>query len=206
MPGGRERILAMISELRGRVSRKSRGLIVLDVSGVGFEVFVNSKVSEGLSEGQECHLYTRLLVREDSWSLYGFRTPEERACFDLLMTVKGVGPKMSMAVLERLSPQQFYRAIVSGNEDALRELPGVGRKTAARLVLELRDRIGLGEKKSNERPVPAENPVDEACNALVALGYSWEEAASAVEQALHSAKDADFETLLREALKRLARI
>lgn len=195
----------MISELRGTVSGIAADSVTLDIHGVGLQVYVTPGLLGGLSEGMEVHLFTRLMVKEDGWNLYGFRLHEERACFELLLNVKGIGPRLALGIMSRIKPEDFYRAVLHQDERALIGLPGVGRKTAARIILELRDRIGLGVTKEKGQALPTADPATEAGEALQALGYSWQEARDAVEKAMEEHSGCDLETLLREALRRLAR-
>ncbi|QUL98485.1 MAG: Holliday junction branch migration protein RuvA [Candidatus Fermentithermobacillus carboniphilus] len=196
----------MITEIRGTIVSAGKDTVTIMVGGVGIEVHVSPTLGSLLSGKKEAHLYTRLLVREDGLFIYGFQNREERAIFDLLLTVKGIGPKTAMGVLSAIPVQEFYRAVVSSDEKVLSGLPGIGRKTAGRIILELRDRIGLPPEKGKEKTSSAGSIVEEACEALAALGYSREEARGAVERALGETGASDLELLLREALRKLARI
>lgn len=215
----------MISELRGVVLDVGKDVLVVETGGIGFDVRVSPRLASSISRDDKIHVYARLLVREDGWSLYGFKTREERACFDLLLSVRGVGAKVSMSVLSHLRPQDFYRAVLAQDDRALVGVPGVGKKTAARMILELRDRIGLGAREEAARKVPGGSLFDEALEALMALGYSWQEAKDALSNVAeagsaaglhagpetaslarpHAGFPADLETMLREALRKLAR-
>ncbi|HHW17669.1 MAG TPA: Holliday junction branch migration protein RuvA [Firmicutes bacterium] len=196
----------MITEIRGTIVSAGKDTVTIMVGGVGIEVHVSPTLGSLLSGKKEAHLYTRLLVREDGLFIYGFQNREERAIFDLLLTVKGIGPKTAMGVLSAIPVQEFYRAVVSSDEKVLSGLPGIGRKTAGRIILELRDRIGLPPEKGKEKTSSPGSIVEEACEALAALGYSREEARGAVERALGETGASDLELLLREALRKLARI
>lgn len=180
--------------------------LVVETGGIGFEVRVTSTLASTASRGDQIHVYTRLLVREDGWSLYGFKTREERACFDLLLSVRGVGAKVGISVLSHLQPQDFYRAVLAQDERALVGVPGVGKKTAGRIILELRDRIGLGAKEEPAKGLPPGDVSAEAHEALMALGYSWQEAKDALSNLGDELPGIDLETMLREALKRLAKV
>lgn len=198
----------MISELRGIVVDVGRDSLVIDAAGVGLEVHCTPSLASSHSRDDKVRVYTRLIVREDAWILYGFATREERACFDLLYSVRGIGAKVCMSVLSRLKPQDFYRAVLSQDDRILVSVPGVGKKTAGRMILELRDRIGLGEKEDVRKTALPADAEEEAREALLALGYTWQEAKDAVTSALTDVDGADsagFENLLKEALKRLAR-
>jgi Holliday junction DNA helicase RuvA len=195
----------MISELRGTVADVQKDVLVIETGGIGFEVRVTPRLASSVARDDRVHVYTRLLVREDGWSLYGFKIREERACFDLLLSVRGMGAKVSMSVLSHLQPQDFYRAILAQDDRALVGVPGVGKKTAARMILELRDRIGLGVKEEAARKAPPGSLEEEALEGLMALGYSWQEVKDALSNVRQAEPSADLETVLREALRRLAR-
>ena len=195
----------MIAELRGIVVDAGKDFLVIDTNGVGFEVRVTSRLASASSREDRVHVYTRLIIREDAWNLYGFKTREERACFDLLLSVRGVGAKVSLSVISYLQPQDFYRAILAQDDRALVGVPGVGKKTAGRMILELRDRIGLGAKEEPGKAVPPADIEEEAQEGLMALGYTWQEAKDAVSNVRKAEPGIDLETLLREALRKLAR-
>lgn len=195
----------MIAELRGIVVDAGKDFLVVDTSGVGVEVRVTPRLASTYSRDDQVHIYTRLIVREDNWSLYGFGSREERACFDLLQSVRGVGAKVSMSVISHLKPADFYRAVLSEDERPLVGVPGVGKKTAGRMILELRDRIGLGAKEDIRKAPPPGDIEEEAQQGLMALGYTWQEAKDAVSNARTNDADINLESLIREALRRLAR-
>ncbi len=195
----------MISDLKGFVARFGGDHLVLSVGGIGFEVRVTPRILETYSLGEEAHLYTRLIVKDDGWSLYGFEALEDRDFFDLLLTVKGIGPKLALGVLSGIRPEEFYNAIVTGDERALVGLPGIGKKTAARAIVELKDRIGAAMPHLQGQTAPVDEAQIEAREALVALGYTRSEAALAVRKASLDHSPLELETLLREALRILAR-
>ena len=194
----------MISELTGAVKGVERDSIVIEVGGIGFEVQVTPRLASSVAKEDRIHVYTRLLVREDGFTLYGFRTREERACFDLLLSVRGVGARVSMSILSHLDPQEFSRAVLAQDDRALVGVPGVGKKTAGRMILELRDRIGLGAREEATRKESRGNIEGEALEGLLALGYTWQEARDALAK-VKVADTKDLETVLREALRTLAR-
>jgi len=196
----------MISQISGTIVSKNKDTVTVMVGGFGLEVYVNSRLMPDLFEGQKVRLYTKVIAKEDGWYLYGFQNREEKALFDLLLTVKGIGPKLALGVLSSVSVQEFYKAVVSSDEKALAGLPGIGRKTAGRIILELRDRIGLSSERGKEKIFPPSRIFDEASEALCALGYTRQEAETALKEVLNGVKSHDLETLLREALRRLARI
>jgi Holliday junction DNA helicase RuvA len=148
--------------------------------------------------GRDARLYTRLLVRDEAMVLYGFSSADERSLFEHLITVTGVGPKVALGVLSVLSPDALRRAVASGDVAALTLVPGVGKKVAGRMVLDLKDRIGLGGEAA------ATGPLAEVREALLALGLSQAEAREALG-ALVPNGDRPVEELLREALRSVGR-
>jgi Holliday junction DNA helicase RuvA len=188
----------VIAYLDGRVAEKGAGRVVLDVAGVGYEVAVPVSTAARLPPlGRPARLFTRMHVRDDAMLLYGFASADERGLFDLLVTVNGVGPKVALAFLSALSAEALRRAVASGDVVALTVVPGVGRKVAQRVVLDLKDRLG-GEV------VLVEGPLVDVREALLSLGLSSQEAADAIA-ALPPDGDGPVEDLLREALRRVGR-
>ena len=193
----------MIAFLRGRVSSRGAGWAELDVGGIGFRLTLSAHASAALpAPGEAATVPTALVVREDGAALYGFVDEGERAAFTALTAVATIGPKTAVAVLSHLTPQALGRAVEAEDLAALTRVPGIGRKTAQRLVLELKDRLsgseGLGGPASAAAPAGAEG---EARAALVSLGYSAAEAAAAVDAVRGEAGDPG--TLVRAALREL---
>ena len=192
----------MIALLDGTLAEKGADRVVIDVAGAGYEVLVPAGTMSKLpAVGKRAKVYTRMQVRDDSIVLYGFSTPDERALFDLLVKVNGVGPKFALAILSVLSPDTFRRAVASGDVDALTVVPGVGRKVASRVLLDLKDKLG------GDAEVPATGPLSEVRDALLSLGLSPQEAREAIAGLANSNGDADrpVEDLLREALQSVGR-
>ena len=188
----------MISFLEGEVADKSGTRVVISVAGIGYEVLVpTSTVGTLPPVGGRARLFTRLQVRDDAIVLYGFGSTAERELFDLLVTVSGVGPKVALSFLSVLAPEALRRAVASGDVAALTIVPGVGKKVAQRVVLDLRDRLG-GEG------VSFEGPLADVREALLSLGLSAQEASEALG-ALPTDGDRSVEELLRLALRRLGR-
>ena len=189
----------MIALLHGVLAARSTDRVVLLVAGVGYEVLVPAATLAALpAVGGEARLFTRLQVRDDQMVLYGFASADERSIFDLLVKVSGVGPKYALAVLSSLAPDAFRRAVMSGDADALTVVPGIGKKVAARIVLDLKDRTGVGEADV------LAGPLSEVREALLALGLSPEEARDAVS-GLSGGDERPVEELLREALQGVGR-
>ncbi|SFU31502.1 Holliday junction branch migration protein RuvA [Xenorhabdus koppenhoeferi] len=202
----------MIGRLRGTVLEKQPPLVLLETNGVGYEVHMPMTCFYELPEiGQEAILFTQFIVREDAQLLYGFNDKQERALFRELIKVNGVGPKLALAILSGMSAQQFVTAIEQEAIASLVKLPGVGKKTAERLVVEMKDRFkGLNGdlfSQSSDISLPAatrqaNSDADieaEASAALVSLGYKPQEASRMVSKV--AKPGADCETLIREALR-----
>jgi len=169
----------MIASLSGQVQSREDGALVVVVQGVGFRVHVTSYVSESIAHiGSRIDLITEMVVRENDVSLYGFKTSEERDLFRLLLSISGVGPRIAMAVLSAFSPETLRAAVANNDVTALTRIPGIGRKTAQRLVLDLRDRVGVPTQPW-QPGAPSEGDVD-VLQALTALGYSLAEAQAAL--------------------------
>jgi Holliday junction DNA helicase RuvA len=189
----------MIAFLEGTVAEKTAERVVVAVGGVGYDVAVPAQTLSRLpAPGRTARLFTRLQVRDDAMVLYGFASAEERTIFDHLVTVSGVGPKMALAVLSTLSPDALRRAVAAGDAAALTLVPGIGKKVAGRILLDLKDRLGVGSD------VVATGPLAEAREALLALGLSAQEARDALA-ALAPDGDRPVEELLREALRTVGR-
>ncbi len=207
----------MIASIAGRVLSMSLDAAVVEVGGVGLLVHCTPATLSGLQLGGAARLSTSLVVREDALTLYGFGDDEEKACFELLQSATGVGPKLAQAAIAVLRPSALKQAIAYEDLDALVRVPGIGRKGAARIVIELKDKVlALGVLPSSSvatlgdrSPAPEWQPQVRA--ALVGLGYSAREADQAVEtvsaEVTPGAADgpADVTALLRAALRTLSR-
>ena len=196
----------MIGHLRGRLVRKSPPALIVDVSGVGYELEAPMSTFYRLPEiGSEVELHTHLVVREDAHLLYGFATEDERRLFRDLLRVTGIGPKIGLALLSGIDVDTFLRCVEAQDVDALTRIPGIGRKTAERLLIEMRDRIrALGQLPSSSRPVDAvAGSRAEAYAALVALGYRPVEATRLLKSV--ESEGVGTEDLIRRALQAAAR-
>ncbi|MBS0377380.1 MAG: Holliday junction branch migration protein RuvA [Proteobacteria bacterium] len=189
----------MIGSLRGRIASKVPPQLTLEVGGVGYEVEAPLSTFFHLpAVGAEVHLLTHLVVREDAHVLYGFATEEERRLFRSLIKVSGVGPKIALALLSGISVSDFHACIQSQDTAALTRVPGIGRKTAERLIVEMRDRLTAPEL-AGQAPGGAPSPEAEAYDALVALGYRPAEATRLLKAAGPGTQST--EELIRRALK-----
>lgn len=196
----------MIGFLRGKVVKKQPPGLILDVNGVGYELEASMNTFYRLpAAGEEVELLTHLSVREDAHTLYGFSNEEERRLFRALIRVNGVGNKMALAILSGIDAAEFGQCIEAGDATRLQRLPGVGKKTAQRLIVEMRDRLddwrgeGLPGRIGTDPRRPAASPVNEAVTAMISLGYRPQEASRLVHAA--ATDDMDSETLVRAALK-----
>lgn len=200
----------MIASLRGVVLEKSGTHCVVECAGVGYAVSVSTHTAAALpATGETAFLRTRQVVREDSVQLFGFSEAEEMRLFDLLIAVNGVGPKLALAVLSGLKPQALTRAIRDEQVASLVAIPGIGRKTAERLVVELRDKLdplGAGPTAAREGGVlPRNERFEDAVAALIVLGYTAPQATDAIRRASEAEPDLSLEDLVRRALARLGR-
>lgn len=193
----------MIAFIRGIVEEIGIDYAVLDAQGVGYLVYTNTAALSQLESGKSAKLLTVLSVREDAMTLYGFLTEREKHLFERLQTVTGVGPKLAMTVLSHLNAQQLSLALATGDAAALRRVPGVGNKTAQRLVLELKEQMGKDElaPAAVQGGPAAFNAAAEAVQALVTLGYTSSEAAQAVESVKGAGERV--EELVMAALKKI---
>ncbi|NLY52413.1 MAG: Holliday junction branch migration protein RuvA [Firmicutes bacterium] len=192
----------MIGRLRGKVHFISDDELLVDVHGVGYLVNVPASTASLLADGKETVLLVSTYVREDAIVLYGFATEGEKELFDLLNTVSGVGPKLALSVLSTLSPDSFCQAILEGNLQRLTKVPGIGKRTGERLIVELKDKIAkrytaLGVSPGISSRVS--DSVSEAIEALLALGYSASEAEEAVAH-LNLEGTESTESIIRRAL------
>ena len=200
----------MIAHLRGKLLSKKPNRVIIETGGVGYEVSIPvSTFYELGEEGSEVSLRVLTHVREDALSLYGFRTDQEKKLFERLISVAGVGPKLAITILSGLEMDELVPAIRKGDVARLLRIPGVGKKTAERLVLELRDKL-IDLESAAEKPEPASatelgRAEEDALSALVNLGYARGAAETAVRESHAASPNGDFEQLLRSSLRLLAR-
>ena len=189
----------MIAFLEGELVEKAGGRAVIAVDGIGYELQVPTSVLASLPPvGRSARLYTRMVVRDDAMILYGFASTDERESFDALTRVSGVGPRVALAFLSALAPDALRRAVVSGDVAALTVVPGVGKKVAQRVALDLRDKLGAtGEL------VEATGPLADVREALYSLGLTQQEAGRALADV--EADGRTVEDILREALTKIGR-
>lgn len=200
----------MIAHLRGKLLSKRPNRVVIEAGGVGYEVFIPVSTFYDLGEvATEVSLQIYSYVRQESFSLYGFRTEREKNLFEKLLSVSGVGPKLAVTILSGLEVEVLIPAIRNGEVATLVHVPGVGRKTAERLVLELKDKLADVVPESvgrQQAPVAKPETVeDEVLSALINLGYARPAAENALSDVRAQGADGDFEELLRGSLRLLAR-
>lgn len=201
----------MISYIRGELADIEEDKVTVDVGGVGFGIYMPGRAAALLAPiGTEVKLHTYMNVKEDAMQLYGFLTKDDLMVFKLLIGVNGIGPKAGLNILSSLSPDDLRFAVAANDVKAIMTAPGIGKKTAEKLILELKDKLKLEDvlehslAESEAGSVPASNQIQsEAVQALAALGYGSTEALQAVKRAGQEEGD-DVETLLKKALKNLA--
>ena len=201
----------MIAHVRGTVHSVSLSSAVVDVGGIGFEVICTPGTLAGLRTGTEAELRTSFVVREDSMTLFGFADEDEKHCFEVLQTASGVGPKLAQAVLAVMTPDELRRAIHADDAKAITRVPGIGAKGAAKIVIELRDRIGhptgaVNGSAAGSAPFAVVTWRDQVVEGLVGLGYSVKEAEKAADAvAVELGDSPDVGAALRGALQQLSR-
>jgi holliday junction DNA helicase RuvA len=196
----------MIASLTGMLTRKAADYVIIDVSGVGYEVFVPLSTYYRMpDEGVSASLHIHTHLREDMLALYGFSELAEKDLFLILLGVSGIGPKLALTILSSLSTEEIAAAIQSSDDQKLYAIPGIGKKTAARMILELKDKV----KHLTTASVPAGHPRqadvdgDDAVSALMNLGYKRNLAEDAVQLVLRSHPGLSVENLIREGLQAL---
>jgi holliday junction DNA helicase RuvA len=193
----------VIGSVRGSVlERSASGEVLVEVGGVGYRVLVPLSAVPALMPGAGAFLFTHLHVRDDAMILYGFPTREERDTFEVLIGANGVGPKLALAILSVHSPAALRRALLDDDVDALMLVPGVGKRTAQRLAVELKARLDVPDIETVDTAAPP-SPRAEVRSALAGLGYEPDEVRDVLAQ-LDGAEDVSVEDLLRDALRMLA--
>jgi Holliday junction DNA helicase RuvA len=198
----------MIASLRGRVLEKQPNLIIVDVQGVGYQVHVPLSTYYDVGDaGADVTLRIYTHVREDALQLYGFLTPLEQQLFERLIGISGIGPKLAVAVLSGIEPRELVVAVQRGDVARLTAVPGIGRKTSERIVLELKDRLAQLAIPETDRAAPSSGDRlrDDLLSALQNLGYHRPLAEKAVDAALDSPAAQTFEQALKTALRELMR-
>ena len=200
----------MIAYLKGELVVKSEEYIIIEVQGIGYKVFMSKKSIDELQENRQVRVYTYLKVREDDISLFGFNTNEELHMFELLISVGGIGAKSAITILSNITPSRFALAVITNEVNTLKKLPGIGAKSAQRVILELKDKLKTEEaeakietSKEIQVAIKEDDKVQEAMSALQVLGYSKKEIEVAMQKIDTSALSV--EDIIRKGLNNLAR-
>lgn len=199
----------MIGQLRGTLLEKQPPMLLLNVNGVGYEIDAPMSTFYQLPEiGNEVTLHTHFIVREDAQQLYGFHSREDRSLFRTLLKVNGVGPRLALTILSSLETNEFIRIVLNNEMDSLVRVPGIGKKTAERLIIEMRDKVqGLDSKELNidthsaVKPINRNQHTQDAISALIALGYKPQEASRAVAKIEDT--NSTSEEIIRRALREM---
>lgn len=204
----------MIAFVRGSIVATGPDHVVVDIGPIGVQVQCTPATALSFAVGEHAQLHTTMVVREDSWTLFGFADIDERAVFEQVQTVSGIGPRIALALLGTLTPDELRAAVATGNEVALTKVPGIGKKGAQRLILELRDRLGPATASTAARTsVPVAGWQGSVQAALVSLGWSVKEADAAVASLAPDVLQAagvegsspDISLLLKSALRAMDR-
>lgn len=194
----------MIGHLEGKFTEKTPAYVIMDVNGVGYEVNISLNTYSAIQASDSGRLFTHLLIREDAHTLYGFFDREEKETFQSLISVSGVGATTARIMLSSLKAEEVKQAIISGNTKLIESVKGIGKKTAERLVLELRDKMGKSKTTSAVSPAGTwvQRKDEDAVQALVALGINRNQADAAVAKVTKStSEDIKLEDLIKQALK-----
>ncbi|NLX77522.1 MAG: Holliday junction branch migration protein RuvA [Clostridiaceae bacterium] len=198
----------MLAYIKGILQAVKSDSVIVETGGLGFNITMPLSAFDKLPQtGSEVRIYTYTHIRDDGWVLYGFLNDDELKMFEKLLKVSGVGPKAAMSLVSNISPSHFGLAVLSDDADAFVKVPGIGKKTALRIILELKDMFKKEQGReikgllasTGEKP---ENKINDAVSALMMLGYSSQQANTAVSSVYNSEKD--LETIIRDALKSLA--
>ena len=197
----------MIAYLKGNLMTKSEEYIILEVQGIGYKVYMSKKSIDELAEEGQVKVYTYLKLREDDISLFGFSTNEELHMFELLISVGGIGAKSAITILSNVTPSRFALAVITNDVNSLKKLPGIGAKTAQRIILELKDKIKTEEaidtnvNKFEQDTIQKEEDIEELIQALQVLGYRRYE----INKVLPKVKSESLEDRIKETLQYLAK-
>ena len=198
----------MFAYIKGNLDTKTDSFVIIDVQGIGYKIFMPSNSIENLGEvGEIVKVYTYYYVREDNISLYGFSSNEELRMFELLLSVSGVGAKSAIAMLSEISPSKFALSVISDDVANLTKIPGVGKKTAARIILELKDKLKTEQAIEKDEDISIKSndngKLEEAIAALQVLGYTKREIEKALEKA--DIQNLELEEIIKLGLKYLGR-
>ncbi len=193
----------MIAQIKGRLIEKTPTYVIIDCSGVGYEIHISLNTYSGIGDDELCALYTHFVVREDAQLLYGFKETSERQLFRLLISVSGVGASTAMMILSSLSPNDTMHAILTGDVSTLKSVKGIGAKSAERIIIDLRDKISKVENSGGISLSQSNTVKDEALSALVMLGFNKSSAEKALNKIISSGEELTLEELIKRTLKSL---
>lgn len=201
----------MFAYIKGSLEVKTTGYVVVETGGIGYKIFMSETAIERLGEiGSIVKIHTYMRVREDDVSLFGFNTNEELRMFELLLSVSGIGAKSAITILSNITPSSFALAVISNDINTLKKLPGIGVKSAQRVILELKDKLKTEEAVNKDEPsteikmaIQEDDKVSEAISALQVLGYSRKEVDTAMEKI--DTSELSVEDIIRKGLNNLAR-
>ncbi len=201
----------MFAYIKGSLEVKTTGYVVVETGGIGYKIFMSETAIERLGEiGSIVKIHTYMRVREDDVSLFGFNTNEELRMFELLLSVSGIGAKSAITILSNITPSSFALAVISNDINTLKKLPGIGVKSAQRVILELKDKLKTEEAVNKDEPsteikmaIQEDDKVSEAISALQVLGYSRKEIDTAMEKI--DTSELSVEDIIRKGLNNLAR-
>jgi len=197
----------MIAYIKGNVELKSKEYIVIDVNGIGYKIFMSETAMSEIEKGKEVKVFTYMKVREDDVSLYGFLNNEELVTFELLISVGGIGAKSAISILSNISPSKFALAVITNDVNTLKKLPGIGAKTAQRIILELKDKMktesAIEDDNTIKEVIKLDSKSEDAIEALSVLGYMRKD----IEKALINidTKSLTVEEIIKQGLKHLGR-
>ena len=193
----------MITQLRGRLVEKNPTHIVVDCNGIGYEVNISLHTFSRLRGEEQITIYTHLQVKEDSHTLYGFMEKAERLVFRQLLSVSGIGANTARMMLSSLTPEQVVEAISTEDLDTIQSVKGIGKKTAQRVILDLKDKIRSSEEYSEIVNTPSNSNKEEALSALETLGYTRKQSEKIISKICNNNPDANVEDIIKLALKNL---
>jgi Holliday junction DNA helicase RuvA len=193
----------MITQLRGRLLEKNPTHIVVDCNGIGYEVNISLHTFSRLKGEEQITIYTHLQVKEDSHTLYGFMEKAERLVFRQLLSVSGIGANTARMMLSSLTPEQVVEAISTEDTDTIQSVKGIGKKTAQRVILDLKDKIRSSEEYSEIVNSPSNSNKEEALSALETLGYNRKQSGKIITKICNNNPDANVEDIIKLALKNL---
>ena len=192
----------MITQIKGRLIEKSPTELVIDCNGIGYSINISLNTYSQIGDDENIKLFTHLIIKEDSHSLYGFFKKSERSLFKLLISVSGVGASTARMMLSSLSPGEIISAIMSDSVQIIQSIKGIGTKTAQRVILELKDKVMILDESGNEH-FSLSNESIEAASALEVLGYSQKQTSKILSQIISENPGINVETLIKKALNKL---